>query len=58
MNKKQEFLDFIKKLMDAAPQVEITEGAKIYLEALRNKKEIEKPMFTRKWEISFTIYER
>ena len=46
MSKKQEFLDFIEKLMDAAPQVEITEGAKIYLKALRNKEEIEKPMFT------------
>ena len=32
--------------MDAAPQIKITEGAKIYLEALRNKEEIEKPMFT------------
>lgn len=46
MNKKQEFLDFIDKLMTAAPYVEISEGAKIYLEALRNKEEVEKPMFT------------
>lgn len=46
MNKKQEFIDYILKLMEKNQDIEMSEGAKIYWEALLNKEEIEKPLFT------------
>lgn len=48
MSKKQEFLDFIDELMEAAKieEKDIPQGARVYLEALKGTEEIEKPMFT------------
>ena len=42
---KQEFINFIKALMAAAPEVEITDGAKAYLDTLLNG-EADKPEIT------------
>lgn len=48
MSKKQEFLNFVDELMEAAkvePEA-IPADAKAYLEALRGKEEEDKPLFT------------
>ena len=48
MNKKQEFLNFLDELLLTAQLTmnDVPEGARIYWEALKNTKEIEKPLFT------------
>ena len=48
MNKKQIFLDFIEKLINANPDAakDMPEEAKIYLEALKTENETDKPLFT------------
>lgn len=46
---KQEFIDFVKALMEAAPEVAekmMTENVKTYLEALTSDKAVEKPALT------------
>lgn len=46
MSKKEEFIDYVKALMDANPDIIPSDGAKFYFEALINKPTVEKPMFT------------
>ena len=50
MSKKQIFIDFIETVMDAAnidwDSDDVPEDAKVYWEALCNKEEKEKPLFT------------
>lgn len=45
MTKKQEFVDFIEKLMAAAPNVEMSENVKTYFEIFKGS-ESNKPAFT------------
>lgn len=45
MSKKQEFINYVEKLILNTDEV-MPEDAKIYWEALREKGETEKPMFT------------
>lgn len=45
MTKKQEFINFIDELMEAAPQIIPSEDVKSYLEVFRGK-EMNKPEFT------------
>lgn len=41
MGKRQEFIDFIESL-----NLEMPDGAKVYFEALKDNKDVDKPMFT------------
>ena len=45
MSKKQEFINFVEMAIEAYPQ-EMNEEARMYWEGLKNKEEVEKPMFT------------
>ena len=46
MSKKQEFISYVKDLMDEAPDVIMSEDARLYWEAFCGTTEAEKPMFT------------
>ena len=46
MSKKQEFISYVKDLMDEAPHVIMSEEARLYWEAFCGTTEVEKPMFT------------
>lgn len=46
MSKKQEFISYVKDLMDEAPHVVMNDDAKLYWEAFCGTTEVEKPMFT------------
>ena len=46
MSKKQEFISYVKDLMDEAPHVIMSDEAKLYWEAFCGTTEAEKPMFT------------
>ena len=46
MSKKQEFISYVKDLMDEAPHVIMSEEAHLYWEAFCGTTEVEKPMFT------------
>lgn len=43
---KQEFIDFVNALRQAAPEIEMTDGAKTYFEALMSEKKADKPEIT------------
>ena len=43
---EEEFIEYVKTLMEANPDIEPSDGAKFYFEALINKPATEKPMFT------------
>ena len=45
MSKKQEFINFVEKAIEAYP-CEMNDEARIYWEAFKGKEEVEKPMFT------------
>ena len=45
MSKKQEFIEFIDEVLKEA-KVEMSDNVKVYWEAFKNVKEIEKPLFT------------
>ena len=46
MSKKQEFISYVKDLMDEAPHVIMSDEARLYWEAFCGTTEAEKPMFT------------
>ena len=46
MSKKQEFVEYVKDLMDEAPHIEMSDDARLYWEAFCGANDIEKPMFT------------
>ena len=46
MSKKQEFIDYVKDLIDEAPHVVMSNEARVYWEAFCNVEEAEKPLFT------------
>lgn len=47
MSKKQEFVNYIETLIAAqADPIEMSEGVKLYWEALKGREEEEKPLFT------------
>ena len=47
MSKKQEFIDYVEKLMRGQEEpLEMSENVKIYWEAFKGKEEVEKPLFT------------
>lgn len=43
---KNEFLDYLEKLMAAAPQVEMSDTVKAYIDALKTSPEKNKPILT------------
>lgn len=43
---KQEFINYLNALMKAAPEVEMTDGAKAYIDSLLNHTVVEKPEVT------------
>lgn len=46
MSKKQEFISYVKDLMDEAPHVIMSDDARLYWEAFCGTDDVEKPMFT------------
>ena len=46
MSKKQEFINYVKNLIDEAPDVTMNDEARVYWEAFCNVEEAEKPLFT------------
>lgn len=46
MSKKQEFISYVKDLMDEAPHVIMSDDARLYWEAFCGTTDPEKPMFT------------
>ena len=46
MSKKQEFISYVKDLIDEAPHVIMSDEARLYWEAFCGTTEAEKPMFT------------
>lgn len=46
MSKKQEFISYVKDLMDETPHIEMSDDARLYWEAFCGTNEPEKPMFT------------
>ena len=46
MDKRQEFIDFVEKIINTTPNLKMPDGARVYFEALKNDKNSSKPMFT------------
>lgn len=54
---KQEFIEFLKALMAAAPEVEMTENVKVYIDTLMNSKS-DKPEITDNGKIILDYMQR